>query len=61
LPTSYRPSASSTREGALPIETEAESILLFPTFGVTVEHALRHDVEASFGAFSALAWRGSEA
>ena len=30
-----------------------ESILLFPTFGVTVEHALRHDTEASFAALAA--------
>jgi predicted TIM-barrel fold metal-dependent hydrolase len=30
-----------------------ESILLFPTFGVTVEHALRHDAEASFAALGA--------
>jgi predicted TIM-barrel fold metal-dependent hydrolase len=30
-----------------------ESILLFPTFGVTVEHALRHDAEASFAALAA--------
>src|SRR5262245_35014169 len=30
-----------------------ESILLFPTFGVTVEHALRHDAEATFAALGA--------
>jgi predicted TIM-barrel fold metal-dependent hydrolase len=30
-----------------------ESILLFPTFGVTVEHALRGDAEASFAALGA--------
>ncbi len=30
-----------------------ESILLFPTFGVTFEHALRHDAEATFAALRA--------
>ena len=30
-----------------------ESILLFPTFGVTVEHALRNDAEATFAAAEA--------
>jgi predicted TIM-barrel fold metal-dependent hydrolase len=30
-----------------------ESALLFPTFGVTVEHGLRHDAEATFAAVSA--------
>lgn len=30
-----------------------ESILLFPTFGVTFEHALRHDAEATFAALTA--------
>ena len=30
-----------------------ESILLFPTFGVTFEHALRHDPEATFAAITA--------
>jgi predicted TIM-barrel fold metal-dependent hydrolase len=30
-----------------------ESVLMFPTFGVTVEHALRHDPEATFAAATA--------
>ena len=34
-------------------EQGVESILLFPTFGVTVEHALRGDAEATFAAVSA--------
>ncbi len=34
-------------------EQGIESILLFPTFGVTVEHALRGDAEATFAAVSA--------
>jgi predicted TIM-barrel fold metal-dependent hydrolase len=34
-------------------EQGIESILLFPTFGVTVEHALRHDAEATFAALGA--------
>ena len=34
-------------------EQGIESILLFPTYGVTVEHAMRHDVEASFAALGA--------
>jgi predicted TIM-barrel fold metal-dependent hydrolase len=34
-------------------EQGVESVLLFPTFGVTVEHALRHDPEATFAALGA--------
>ena len=34
-------------------EQGIESVLLFPTFGVTVEHALRADAEATFAALSA--------
>jgi len=34
-------------------EQGIESVLLFPTFGVTVEHALRHDAEATFAALGA--------
>ena len=34
-------------------EQGIESILIFPTFGVTFEHALRHDPEATFAAASA--------
>jgi len=34
-------------------EQGVESVLLFPTFGVTVEHALRHDAEATFAAIGA--------
>jgi predicted TIM-barrel fold metal-dependent hydrolase len=30
-----------------------ESVLMFPTFGVTVEHAMRHDAEATFAAATA--------
>ncbi len=34
-------------------EQGIESALLFPTLGVTVEHALRHDAEATFAAIRA--------
>ena len=34
-------------------EQGIESILLFPTYGVTVEHAMRDDAEASFAAITA--------
>ncbi len=34
-------------------EQGIESILIFPTFGVTFEHALRHDAEATFAAATA--------
>ena len=34
-------------------EQGIESILLFPTFGVTFEHALRNDPEATFAAVGA--------
>jgi predicted TIM-barrel fold metal-dependent hydrolase len=34
-------------------EQGIESILIFPTFGVTFEHALRHDAEATFAAMRA--------
>jgi predicted TIM-barrel fold metal-dependent hydrolase len=34
-------------------EQGVESVLLFPTLGVTVEHALRNDAEATFAALSA--------
>ena len=35
-------------------EQGIESILLFPTYGVTVEHAMRGDAEASFAALARL-------
>jgi predicted TIM-barrel fold metal-dependent hydrolase len=43
------------REARLAVMDEQgiESILLFPTFGVTFEHALRDDAEASFAAMEA--------
>ena len=43
------------REARLAVMDEQgiESILLFPTFGVTFEHALREDAEATFAALEA--------
>jgi predicted TIM-barrel fold metal-dependent hydrolase len=43
------------REARLAVMDELgiESVLLFPTYGVTVEHAMRGDAEASFAAITA--------